>query len=516
MEQVRMDRKVKRRIVRLLALLLGAGVGIAVFVLLGGTEGKLEPHVEKVIAVLPAEIGEKRQELLGYAQPADQDRLEASGIIQAEQVLIASEFGGRIAFMPVDEGENVAAGDLLVWLDTALLDARIEAAEALVAVAEAGLAQAQAGVRPGQIAVARAQLAQAEAGRAAATQAISDTMALVENPQDIRLQIAVTYAQAQAAEHRVAQAEALRDAVEIAKNKFEDLRNQEGRHTVEVARGSVDNLPVEVPAELVDAISEITDGTYSYENWKLHVHNGSYELYAWKDVSLPLELHLIPNQWWQAWVGVNAAAAELAGIQSSLYHLSLQQEHPQLLEAQVDEALGALAQAEAQVALAQAQLDGLQAGASEEQLAALEARLAQAQAAVASLEQMRAMMEIRSPLDGAVVSISAYPGEVAAQGAPILTIADLDDMSLVVYVAENRIGQVNVGERVQIMVDSFPGRPFAGTVSRIADQAEFTPRNVATREERVNLVFAVEIEVANEDGALKPGMPADVLFGVDE
>jgi multidrug efflux pump subunit AcrA (membrane-fusion protein) len=70
-----------------------------------------------------------------------------------------------------------------------------------------------------------------------------------------------------------------------------------------------------------------------------------------------------------------------------------------------------------------------------------------------------------------------------------------------------------VDQVVQITVNSFPDRTFEGRVSRISDRAEFTPRNVATKEERVNLVFAVEIRVINEDNALKPGMPVDVIFG---
>ncbi len=94
----------------------------------------------------------------------------------------------------------------------------------------------------------------------------------------------------------------------------------------------------------------------------------------------------------------------------------------------------------------------------------------------------------------------------------MLSVADLAEMNLVVYVPENRIGQVHLNEEVQIQVDSFPGRVLEGYVGHISDRAEFTPRNVATREERVNLVFAVEIRIANLDGALKPGMPADVLF----
>ena len=102
---------------------------------------------------------------------------------------------------------------------------------------------------------------------------------------------------------------------------------------------------------------------------------------------------------------------------------------------------------------------------------------------------------------------------MAAQGATLLTIADIEEVVLKVYVPETRIGQVKLEQPVQITVDSFPGRTFEGHVSYISDQAEFTPRNVATQEERVNLVFAVEIRIANEDGDLKPGMPADAVFG---
>jgi multidrug efflux pump subunit AcrA (membrane-fusion protein) len=508
-----MDRnRIRRFGSRLLAGLLGVALAVVVYLLLGGHQGRLEEPAQRAITSLPPDIRDKVEQIRGVASTPEEKRLQASGVIQAEQVSIASEFGGRIVAMPAGKGDSVATGDLLVQLDTAPLDAQIEAAQALVAVAEAGLAQAQAGARPGQIAIAEAQLAQAQAGRDAATRAISDTMALVENPQDILLQIAVTHAQAEAAEHRVAQAEALRDAVEIAKNKFEELREMEGHRRFKVASGSIDDLPGMLPPEVVDQISEALNGTYTYQNWELHIQDGSYGLYTWRDISLPLEFHLMPNQWWQAWVGVNAAAAQRDGIRSSLYHLALQQQNPQFLEAQVDKAVGTLAQAEAQVALAQAQLEGMQAGASEEQLAVLESQLAQAQAAVDSLVTMRGMMTLTSPLDGVVTSVAAYPGEVAAQGAIILTVADLADMSLVVYVPENRVGQVTVGQPVRILVDSFPEQPFAGEVSRIADQAEFTPRNVATQEERINLVFAIEIRVDNDDGLLKPGMPAEVLF----
>jgi HlyD family secretion protein len=410
------------------------------------------------------------------------DRLEASGIIQVEEVSVASEFGGRIAEIPVADGDDVATGDLLARLDTTLLDAQIEAVEATIAVAEAGLAQARAGARPGQIAVAEAQLAQAETGLATARQAVSDTQTLVENPQDIDLEIAVTTAQIESAQHSYEQAVALKDAVEIAKDKFEDARDAiydaggSGHHTVPIS-----GMP-----------------GYYYE----------YDV-----PTLPLSAHQLPNQWWQAWVGVNAASAEKEGLEQALVHLYTQREDPQAMEAAADEARAALAQAEALVAAAQAQAAGMSAGATGEQIAALEARVAQAQAGRDALMRQREMMYLTSPMDGTVIDVVVHPSEVAAQGATLLTIADLDEVILTVYVPETRIGQVQLGQPVQVMVDSFPDRLFEGRVSYISDQAEFTPRNVATQEERVNLVFAVEIGIANDDGALKPGMPADAVFG---
>jgi HlyD family secretion protein len=86
---------------------------------------------------------------------------------------------------------------------------------------------------------------------------------------------------------------------------------------------------------------------------------------------------------------------------------------------------------------------------------------------------------------------------------------------MTVYVPEDRYGRIQLGQQAAITVDSFPGESFSGTVQRIAEQAEFTPRNVQTAEGRASTVFAVELSIANESGKLKPGMPADVDFEGD-
>ncbi|HHY54517.1 MAG TPA: efflux RND transporter periplasmic adaptor subunit [Chloroflexi bacterium] len=120
---------------------------------------------------------------------------------------------------------------------------------------------------------------------------------------------------------------------------------------------------------------------------------------------------------------------------------------------------------------------------------------------------------IRTPIAGVVLYRSVEPGEFAAPGAPLLTIADLDRLTLTVYVPEDRYGQIALGGVYSVTVDSFPTEVFTGTVRHIADRAEFTPRNVQTTDSRKTTVFAIDLDLAPSGGKLKPGMPADVNFG---
>ncbi|MCD6344362.1 MAG: efflux RND transporter periplasmic adaptor subunit [Anaerolineae bacterium] len=409
--------------------------------------------------------------------------LEASGIIQAEEVAVATEFGGLVTEIPVSQAELVSAGQSLLQLDTAILDAQIESAEARITMAEAGLAQMRAGVRPGQLAVAEAQLSQAQAGVLAAQQAVTDTQMLLANPQDIDLQIAIMQGQLDSAGYQVSQAVAIKDMTSIIKRYAGELAD------------TIDKLKPEIPEPI----------------WEFPLPDDIPNPFEF-DIGLSDALDMAYIPWWEAWVGVNAATIQQEGLEAQLADLYARRANPQELRAQADTAQSALTQVEAQAALAQAQVDGMRAGATSEQLAVLEAQIAQAQSAVDALQAQRAMLSLTAPLTGTVVNILIHPGEVAARGMTLLTIADLHEVLLTVYVPEDRLGQVSVDQKVRVTVDSFPGRVFEGRVSHIAGQAEFTPRNVATKEERVNLVFAVEIRIPNDDGALKPGMPADVVF----
>ena len=114
-----------------------------------------------------------------------------------------------------------------------------------------------------------------------------------------------------------------------------------------------------------------------------------------------------------------------------------------------------------------------------------------------------------SPIIGVVLRKNLEVGETANPRVPILTLVDTSDMWLRAYVPETDVGRLRVGQRATLSVDAYPKRTFPGEVSEIASEAEFTPKNVQTKKERVNLVFRIKIAVKNAEGVLKPGMPAD-------
>jgi multidrug resistance efflux pump len=186
----------------------------------------------------------------------------------------------------------------------------------------------------------------------------------------------------------------------------------------------------------------------------------------------------------------------------------------QQAEAGVRQAEAARQQAEAQVA--QAQANATQVAANIAQAEAVLARaqkgVAQAQAALDQIDLQMEKLVVHAAVAGTVMTRNVQPGEVIQPGATVLTIADLDTLTVTVYLPEDQYGQVRLGEQATLTVDSFPNESFDATVTRIADQAEFTPRNVQTQEERQSTVYAVELAVHANGGKLKPGMPADVSF----
>ncbi|MFN2185339.1 MAG: HlyD family secretion protein [Anaerolineae bacterium] len=405
---------------------------------------------------------------LGLKSQQQVEGIVASGFIEADQVSVTTEMGGRIVAMHATEGDEVSAGEVVVELDDALLQAQVDIAEADLAVAEAALALVKAGAREETLSYAEAQVAQAVAAQDAARVVWTDAQAMLENPQELELAITSARAQLDVLDHQTEQAEALANAA------------QERR-----------NLADEVVSMLEDVAPFLPPNA---------MHSARYEQ------------ALATYQSWAAWTGAEQAEAALTGAERYLTQLYRQETNPLDLQAQVDSAKAQYEVASAAVEVAQAQVDGLRMGATPEQIAAAEAQVAVARSALAAVQVQVGKSTLRAPISGLVLERPVHVGEVAVPGAPIMTLADLDNLTLTIYVPEDQLGMVQLGQPVTVTVDAYPDRAFTGTVDFISSRAEFTPQNVQTQAERVNMVFAVKVRLPNPDHALRPGMPADAAL----
>ncbi len=204
--------------------------------------------------------------------------------------------------------------------------------------------------------------------------------------------------------------------------------------------------------------------------------------------------------------------AERDDVEIALNDLLRLRNDPQEAQIKVAQAEATYQTALAEVEVAKARLEILKAGPRREQIAVAEAQVGQAEASLKALNVQRDKHTLVAPLAGWVVEQSAHQGEMAVPGASLLTLADLTNVTLTVYVPEPDVDTVSIGQNVTVFVDTFPEMAFTGHITYISDQAEFTPKNIQTREERVNTVFAVKIKLENEDQRLKPGMPADAIL----
>jgi HlyD family secretion protein len=383
--------------------------------------------------------------------------IEASGTIEAEEVVVASEFGGRVADILAGEGDEVEADQVLIMLDTALLEAQIGEAEAAVSAAQANLERVQAGARPGEIQTAEALLDQAIAARDGAERAWQDAKALRDNPQQLNAQIDEVETQVEVAKRGVTQAQAQLETAIIERDAYANAGDDESKTR-----------------------------------------------YATLDQQVRAA---------QANVAISEEA--LAGAQAQLENLLAIRANPVALNAEVNRAQAQYDQASAAVEVAQAAVEALLSKPTAEEVDVAGAQVRRAEAALGILQVQQEKMTLHSPLSGLVSNRSIHVGETASPGATLMTVANLDEVKLTVYVPENRYGRIQLGQRVEVEVDSFPAKVYQGEVVYISSEAEFTPRNVQTKEERVNTVFAVKIQIPNPDHELKPGMPADATIVVD-
>jgi len=472
-----------------------------------------------IIVILVLVVAAAAYYWYNYMRPAaDSGALTASGTVETTEISIAPELSGKILEVDVQEGDAVKAGDVLFKLDDTLLKAQrivaavaVDTAKGAAATADAAAASAQAqyditynAAQSQNKAPARTagwtknapseftlpdwyfsqteQLTAAQAEVDVAQKALTDAQAKLTEVQGrvssadfVKAEADLALAQA-----RFAVADNLNTRVKNSQT-IDDLTKRQlylmMKNDRNIARGRDPNwaVPLNIDQELRDAAQTIyddaktalDDAQSAYDD-ALSTKGANDVLKARADVSIAQELYYTAQDYVRILqTGVNSSSVTAA---------------QKILE----QAQSAAAQAKIAINQAQANLD--------------------------LVDAQIAKTIITAPVDGVVLTRAAEPGSVVNAGGVMLTLGRLDELTITVYVPEDRVGEVRLGQVADVTVDSFPGVTFKATVTYIADQAEFTPRNVQTVEGRKNTVFAVKLKLDNASGKLKPGMPADVTF----
>ncbi len=443
---------------------------------------------------------------------SDTGGITASGVIEADQITIASELNGRVKEVLVEEGTKVTAGDLVLVLEDDLLftqksqvQAQLESAIAQLDGAKAAEDAAQAYLRSAELGIASAEIQyQQVLGQIQYSELddrVSDWNESTPNQIDVPAWYFQKTEQISAAEEETSRAlefyqdelENYQDTVEgIGKEEFQEAEQRlaEAQAAFEIIDALNDRqVGYKGREEIEDFIKTIYDNAET----ELKAAQKAYDqILADPDYEDILEA--------RARVSVGKEFYDLA--RDYLYQ---QYTGEYSLEVQAAEAL--VSQAEAGVFLAQAQITQ-----AENNRISAETAVKQAEAALQLVDLQIEKMQIYSPITGVVLTRTIDPGEILAAGYSAFTVGDLSHLTVTVYLPEDKYGQITLGDIAELTIDSFPDEAFEAVILRIADEAEYTPRNVQTQEERQNTVYAIELAVKNEDGKMKPGMPADVVF----
>jgi HlyD family secretion protein len=410
----------------------------------------------------------------------------------------------------------------------AVLEAQVRAAEAAAAAAEIGVEQAQvrldqvrAGPTDWDIRLAEEAVMQAQAQRdrlsAASEFDVQLAEAQVRQAQAQRDRLAtVSEFDVQLAEAQLRQAQAQRDR--LTTGTAFDLQQAEAQVTqaaaqLTQAKAALDAATTANAFDVAAAEATVRQAAASVARtrapWDLDVEVATL---AVEQAQAQLALRRQPFRPEE----IAVQQAMVAQAEAHLTDLRELRTNPLAADAQVAAASAQAAVASAGVDVARALLAALEAGATAEQRAVAEAQVSQAAAAVRALEVQRQKMTIAAPRPGIVTARVAHVGEIAAPGAPLLTIADLEQLDVTVFISERDIGHVRTGTTAEVGVDSFPSEVFRGQVIFISSRAEFTPRNIQTAEDRANRVFPVKVRLPNPELRLKPGMTATVRLLVGD
>ena len=450
---------------------------------------------------------------------ANNNAMQASGQIEAKEIAVAPELSGRVIEVSVNEGDSVKAGDPLFREDDSLLAAQRTVAISQLDSARAGEQAAQDGLASAkseyQITL-EAALAEGESTRLKDWFSDPDQFEQPAWYYTRKEQIQAAQSQVDVAQKAVEEAQANLDKVSQALEQADFLKAEQRLLDARLAYLIAKDVNNQAQNS---ATRDAPKGLYN------RTHCGTNKGYFVKNAVLTNQLYKCTGEQHLGDAGrmlYNDAQAELEDAQKD-YNLILNSEAADVvLQARADLAVAKERYYSAldflrnlrtgdqatSVTAAQSKVDQAQTAVEQAQKA-----IEQAQANIDLIDAQFAKLTIIAPTDGLVLVRSIDVGEVIQAGAPAMTIGKLDTLKVTVYIPEDQYGQINLGEKATLHVDSFPNENFTATVTRIADQAEFTPQNVQTKEGRQTTVYAVELSMDNPDQKLKPGMPVDVMFG---
>ena len=181
---------------------------------------------------------------------------------------------------------------------------------------------------------------------------------------------------------------------------------------------------------------------------------------------------------------------------------------------QYDDANSRFELAQAQLTSTNANLEKLKDFARPEDIKQAEANVNRQKAAVNLLKKQIRDSYVQSPLNGIIVKKYFEPGETVTMLSSLFKVSDLKTVKLVIYVSEDELGKVKLGQTAEVTSDTYPDKKYEGKIVYISPEAEFTPKNIQTKDERTKLVFAVKLEVNNPNLELKAGMPADAVINI--
>ena len=422
--------------------------------------------------------------IISQTTQSEDGALTASGTIETTIVNVSSEMAGKVVDVLVEEGQPVTTGTPLLRLDDSLLQSEKQ-------TAQTALDSANAAVRTAEVALESAQLQYDITLTNALAQEKNTRIAIWKDSKPTQFDQPVWYF---SKEERLKAAQA---EVDVKKASLDDVMKR--LDEISQRAGSSDFLEVEahlvqmrLAFENAQAVFDATNGASDSQDLRdaaqITLDESEIDLEdAQKDYDDALTTDGATDVL-EARADVIIAQEAYDLTVDNLRTLQTGLDSPQVQAAAkvVEQATAALEQAKTNIASAQARLN--------------------------TVETQLKKITVYAPMDGVVLTRNVESGEFVQPGAVAFAMANLNELTITVYVPEDQYGNISLGQQATVTVDSFPNETFDAAVTHIADQAEFTPRNVQTVEGRSSTVYAIKLKVTDTEDKLKIGMPADIEF----